>query len=227
MLGNVDVRTLQFGVLGTGLVAALSPLDRPVKDRAIEGFSSPVRHYATATNYLGEAYVAIPTTLGLWGISMLTDDLKFRDAAFTSAQALLYASTATIVLKVIVGRTRPNETDSPYRFSPFSGAHSFPSGHTTAVFASLVPWLAYYPGPLTWSLVVVAAGGTAFARIEHNKHWLTDVVAGGAIGTIAALLLSRRHQHSRGIEKGRLSELRILPVASATRQGLVLHLSLR
>ena len=226
MLGNIDGHTIKLGLLGTAVVAALSPLDRPVHDRAIRGFSKPVRYYAEAGNFIGEVHVAVPSALGIWGISMLTDNTRFKDAAFTSAQSLLYASTATMALKLILGRSRPADVDSPFKFAPFSGAYAFPSGHTTAAFALLVPWLAYYPGPFTWSLVAVAAGGTAFGRIEHNRHWLTDVVAGGIIGTSAALLLSRRHINARNGTSQTSAKLLFYPISTAYQQGIQVEIHL-
>ena len=230
MLSHIDGPTLKYGVLGVGLVSAVSLLDSPIKYRSSLGFSRPVSTYAETANLLGEYYVAIPTALGVFSVSMLTKDQKFRDAAFTSAQSLLYATVATGVLKMLAGRKRPITSDSPYQFTPFSGNHSIPSGHATAAFAMLVPWAVYYPGPLTYSLVAFGAAGTAFARIALNKHWLSDVAAGSAIGTITALLLARRHQARRTpvlAASGRATpKLLISPHVAASQRGFSLQYSL-
>jgi hypothetical protein len=40
------------------------------------------------------------------------------------------------------------------------------------------------------------ASGTAYARLHGNAHWLSDVVAGAAIGVYTgAFTLNRRYSH--------------------------------
>ena len=65
-------------------------------------------------------------------------------------------------------------------------------GIATTAFAALSPWFLYYPGPVTAGLLVLA-GATAFSRMATNEHWLSDVMAGSAIGFTTAYALSRRH----------------------------------
>jgi undecaprenyl-diphosphatase len=134
-------------------------------------------------------------------------------------QSLAYASGVTLIIKVVLGRHRPRDTDSPYRFNPFSSNHSFPSGHTTAMFSMLVPWAVYYPHPITWGLVAVGGSGTALARILLNKHWFTDVLGGGAIGVVTGMLLARRHLRlSSSADKAH--RIRVMPWVSTEQVGL-------
>ncbi len=220
MLIGVNGQTIRYGILGFGLVSAISVLDDPLQFTSEQGYSSFTEGFAEVANWTGEPSFAIPASVGLFGVSLLTKNQKFQDAAFTSAQTLFYATSATGLLKFLIGRTRPNESDSPYKFKPFSGEYSFPSGHATAAFSILIPWAVYYPGPITYSLVAVAGSGTAFARIKKNKHWFSDVVAGSAIGTISALILSHRHQIARGdAGGGGLSGIHILPAIDWGQRG--------
>jgi membrane-associated phospholipid phosphatase len=108
-------------------------------------------------------------------------------------QSLLYAGLVTIGLKTAFGRARPESGLHSQYFDPFSGSTSFPSGHTTAAFAIVTPWVLYYPGPISYSLFALSTG-TAVARIARDKHWPTDVVAGAAIGFFTARFLSNKHQ---------------------------------
>jgi membrane-associated phospholipid phosphatase len=40
------------------------------------------------------------------------------------------------------------------------------------------------------------AGATAYARLDHNAHWLSDTVAGAALGIATAqFTIQRRDQH--------------------------------
>lgn len=224
LLGGIDGKTLLYGAGGIGIVSLLSTLDEPIRNRAANS-GQFIQSYADVTNLLGEPYVVIPGALGIFGISLLTENTRFQDAAFTSLEALAYASAVTIGLKMLIGRHRPNRTSSAYTFSPLSGNDSFPSGHATAAFAVLVPWALYYPNVLTWSLVGITAGSTAFARIEKNKHWFSDVLAGSVIGFTGAYLLSRKHQHKRAAQLDNTSSLRFTPLLFPNHQGMLLEYS--
>ncbi|GGF81969.1 phosphatidylglycerophosphatase B [Paenibacillus albidus] len=62
--------------------------------------------------------------------------------------------------------------------------HSFPSGHTTAIFASTVPYMVAFPS-LTVVLLPLACI-VGFSRIYLGLHYPSDVLAGAAIGTSVA-----------------------------------------
>lgn len=174
--------------------------------------------YLDLTNELGGTRVAVPL-VGLFSASLLTKSTRFQDAAFTSLQAWVYAGLLTTGLKYLFGRYRP-ETGSPARrFDPFSGNTSFPSGHTTAAFAIVTPWVLYYPHPVTYGLFALSAG-TAIARIARNKHWPTDVLAGAAVGYFTARWLVRRHQGHTA------AHLSVTPVVAADAVGLHLRVVL-
>ncbi len=68
---------------------------------------------------------------------------------------------------------------------------SFPSGHTTAVCAWLVPWLFVHPET---SLLIVAPAmiiglSVAWSRMYLGLHYPSDVAAGAALGSVTALLV--------------------------------------
>ena len=62
---------------------------------------------------------------------------------------------------------------------------SFPSGHTITAFAVAVSLAHFYPG-LAFGLLFCALS-VASSRILLGMHFLSDVVAGAAIGTVLAL----------------------------------------
>lgn len=51
------------------------------------------------------------------------------------AGSLALAGSLAGLLKVTVGRTRPTFTTDPYKFSPFTKAASWPSGHAVTAFS--------------------------------------------------------------------------------------------
>lgn len=219
LITNVDGKTVGYGLGSMGAVALFTLLDEAVQSSVENGIKKGWRDYAQVANLLGDPYVVVPTSLGVFGISLLTEDRRFQDAAFTSAQSLLYASSATLLLKWITGRHRPNNSDSPYTFDPFSSNDAFPSGHTTAAFALLTPWVLYYPHWVTWSLAGIAASSTAFARIALNKHWLSDTFAAAIIGTSMGWVLSRRHQNLSS-QASTTQAFRISPIITPNTSGI-------
>lgn len=180
-----------YALGGAAVLAPTSLLDAGVLEEIQEGYGGAWGTFLDATNELGGPRMAVPVT-GLFAASLLTHDDRFQEAAFTSFEAWLYAGGVSGGLKFLFGRFRPESGADAHRFSPFSGHASFPSGHTTAVFAIMTPWLVYYPHPATYGLLVLATG-TATARIARNKHWPTDVLAGAALGVFMGRTLARRH----------------------------------
>ncbi|MCP4224168.1 MAG: phosphatase PAP2 family protein [Actinomycetia bacterium] len=94
------------------------------------------------------------------------------------------------VVKQLVERDRPFESVGPHinvRGPAFEGL-SFPSGHTTTIFAIAVLLSALLPPrwrviPVVWAAIV------AIARLYFGEHNFLDVVTGAATGTLFAVLL--------------------------------------
>ncbi len=70
---------------------------------------------------------------------------------------------------------RPDSTDN----------YSFASGHTAEAFVSAEFLHQEYKKRVHWTVIAggyACAVGVAYLRMYHNKHWLSDVVAGAGIG---------------------------------------------
>ena len=82
--------------------------------------------------------------------------------------------------------------DGVFGFFPFHGGAgwaSFPSGHMTAVTAfTVVIALCWRPG---WVLVAVASGLVAIGLLGLDYHFVSDMIAGSALGSGVALGLVR------------------------------------
>jgi membrane-associated phospholipid phosphatase len=103
------------------------------------------------------------------------------------------AGLADDVLKVVFGRARPFlwlEGDmSGFRFFRYSAKFaSFPSGHTTTSVAAAFAFSILFPR-YKWAFITFAFM-IAFSRIVLEAHYVSDILAGAALGaTVAALVV--------------------------------------
>lgn len=219
LLQEINPKTTWYVAGSIAVLGATSQADPPLLEEVQEGYRGSISVYLDVTNELGSPPMT-GITLGIFALTLVANDAHLQDAAFTSLQSLLYAGTITSALKGVFGRFRPAAGHGAYRFHPFSGNTSFPSGHTTAAFSIITPWVLYYPNRSTYGLFALCTG-TAIARIALNKHWPTDVLAGGAIGFLTARYLTRRHQGAT-----EESRVRIAPLIDTTSTGLSLRVRL-
>ena len=119
-------------------------------------------------------------------ITAVVEYARTRRAAIFGFMTVVVAgeSIVTWATKTIVARPRPNI----HRLTGFSGA-SFPSGHAAAAaatFAAVAFLLGRRRSPRTKALLAAAAAaiavGVATTRVLLGVHWLTDVLAGLAVG---------------------------------------------
>lgn len=204
------------------LLAGGSQIDSPVLRGVQTQYSGEMKDFLSVTNEFGSSKM-LPATAGVFAVSLLTDDARFQDAAFTSLQSLVYSTTAVFAVKYAVGRLRPESGAGDAAFDAFSGNTSFPSGHTATAFAVVTPWVMYYPNPVTYGLFALSAG-TAVARIAKDRHWPTDVLAGAAIGYFTAHYLSERHQKAAQSYDG--PTVRLTPLVAPNAVGMNLRVSL-
>lgn len=177
---------------------------------------SDVLHF---TNRWGEWKMAGLASAGVFATSMFTKNQKFQDAAFTSIQSLLMANLTVNTVKFLAGRERPYHQEGPYDFDFAElGSTSFPSGHTATAFAVLTPWVMYYPGPVTYSLMAIPVG-TAIARVARGRHWLSDVTAGAAIGFSIGHYLAEKHLNLQS------DRIQVLPSADSDSFSLAVNVS--
>ena len=105
----------------------------------------------------------------------------------------------TYAVGFVAGRERPDQTSDPKKWR--ASGSSFPSFHAAAAFAIGTVlaesgndddrWLRRFLG------YGAVAGFTAFERLKHNAHWLSDDVAGAEIGRATAHFVLERAQERR------------------------------
>ena len=121
------------------------------------------------------------TMLGVSLLLMAYGDDEHRETGRLLTSTFI--STGVIVwgMKEIIGRKRP--------LDDVVGNPAFPSGHTAYAFAGATLLGNRYPKlriPL-----YIGAGLVGITRIYLGRHYLSDVIAGAAVGTITGALVSR------------------------------------
>lgn len=118
-----------------------------------------------------------PVTIGaaagaLFFVSYKTPNQRFRAMSFDLAQGFLVDLGTTAALKAAIRRERPDGSNNL----------SLPSGHASATATAATIVSHYYPKATIPAYLVAAF--TGFSRIEKNRHWLSDTVAGAVQGII-------------------------------------------
>ena len=122
--------------------------------------------------------------------------------------AFLLSALVAQILKNLFSMPRPKQFFAPGKYHYFIdgvtgiGFASFPSGHTTSIFA-LVTLLAIFTKNRKAKIGFLLSGvAVGYSRIYLGQHFLGDVLMGSCIGTLTAVLV-----HWLFVEK-----LRTLPI---------------
>ena len=110
----------------------------------------------------------------------------FRRGILVLSALLADVLLCNVLLKPLVNRTRPYEVLDYTLIVPPMHDASFPSGHTAASFAAATAVYAIRP---SWGRAAYAfAVLMGFSRLYLGVHFPLDVLAGAAVGTLAAKL---------------------------------------
>jgi len=149
---------------------------------------------------LGNEYaIGIVGTFYIYG--EFFKDPRAKTTALDSISATAIASgIVTNSFKYVIGRGRPTDGHGAYNFRPFSGQDSFSSGHTTEAFALASVITEHYNAPWVQVASYGLASAVGYARLNNNRHWPSDVLAGATIGTFVGKTIvhfNERHRQVR------------------------------
>lgn len=195
------------GLLTIGVTAALVAAARPDDHRVKSAVLSPDHpigpSLADAGTWLGNAAVLFPVMGAVYGAGWATDSGAAQETGAMGLEALALGGVEADVMKYAAQRERPDGADK----------YSFPSGHATESFAvasvlgSQYGWEAGVPAYL-------AAGFVGYSRLQNDKHWLSDVVAGAGLGILSGRAVYRAHRRA-----GRVA---LTPWLAPGRTGVIL-----
>ena len=190
ILSGTNILLASLVVAPLLFVEPLEGMDESLSPETTESLSI-VRGVGRA---FGDPFVGLGLTAGTALVGALTQHEDIKQIGIVSLKALLAADIATGILKVTVGRARPDYSSHPDDFRPFSfnrDQYSFPSGHTAHAFSIATVLTRRFGQTHAWVPYAVysVATATAVSRVLDRQHWVTDVVAGAAIGTLAGRLV--------------------------------------
>jgi membrane-associated phospholipid phosphatase len=139
----------------------------------------------------GEPEVTFGIGGGILAAGVIAGRPALRRSGGRVLLSLVAAGVTTAALKKVTGRLRPAESTDPFLFKPFSSHDAFPSGHTTMAFALATSLSAEIRNRWASAALYTFATGTAWSRMNDERHWLSDVLAGAAVGFAAARIIER------------------------------------
>jgi membrane-associated phospholipid phosphatase len=165
----------ETALLGAGAIAVSGLLDARVAREVDRHLDSQAIH---GLNTTGKWLPVV--ALGGAGLAALSETDK--RASNTGIAALEAGATGLLVneaLKYAVGRARPVDGLGTTDFEPFKRKDaSFPSNHTTVMWATVTPFAKEYDAPWLYGVAALVNAG----RIASREHWLSDTVASSLLG---------------------------------------------
>jgi membrane-associated phospholipid phosphatase len=184
-----------------GGVALLSVVDEPIQDWIQDHRSDGTDDAAGIFRREGEPIWWGGITIAVTAVGLIIGDddvTRTGERAITSVAASAVVSTS---IKYLLSRSRPAEGVGAFEFHPFRSLKdsagvelrfSMPSGHTTAAFAVATTLADDIRSPVADVLLYTLATGTAWSRMNDDRHWLTDTAFGAILGITTAKVVNGR-----------------------------------
>ncbi len=192
---------LFVGGMSTGLAAIYD-------DDVADWIADPDHDFGKSFENGAQPAVIGAVVAGVFVGGRFAEGPRFRAMSHDLLDAFIVNWGYTTALKAAVRRGRPNGEDDK----------SFPSGHTSNAFALAAVaerhygWKAGVPAYAVASLVAVS-------RLQRNKHNLSDVAAGAAVGYIVGRTVVRVNGGRPGPGSG--ASISVTPVVGRRTRGLV------
>ena len=175
---RMDRQNAKWWILSTAAIGGLIAADHPIAD-SFENSKGQVR-WGGRISDIGSSYTLIPIVAASYGYGAWRDNAKARETGVLGTETLLDGLIVAGVLKEVARRDRPDDKN-PGDF--WGGGTSFPSGHAIQVWstASLLSH-EYKHKPVVPIIAYSLASIVSASRIAAQKHFASDVVAGGVMG---------------------------------------------
>ena len=158
---------------GGALALAAHPADQAVNTSMVNNYAAWNTFFA-AGKYIGDTPEQVAGSIATYAWGRIFHQPKVSHFGMDLIQAQILMEVLVEPLKLATGRERPDGSDHL----------SFPSGHSAVTFAAAT----VIERHLGWRKAILGyaiASYVATSRLHDDKHWLSDVVFGAAVGTVA------------------------------------------
>ena len=167
------MQNVYIATIGGGLALAAHPADQAFNAKLLSHYDA-VNAFFAPGKYLGNTPEQVAFSLATYAVGRLRDQPKVAHLGMDLLQAQILSEILVEPIKFAVRRERPDG----------SNHLSFPSGHASVTFATAT----VIERHLGWRKSILGyaiASYVAMSRIHDNQHYLSDVIFGAAVGTIA------------------------------------------
>lgn len=175
---------LYTALIGGGLAAAVHPADATFNVH-LRSHYTLVNTIYTPAHLFGDTPEQMAMSLGTYAYGRIFGEPKVSHLGMDLLRAQIITEAMVEPLKIATHRQRPDLSDR----------QSFPSGHAAITFAAAT----VIERHLGWKRSVIGyaiASYVASSRLHDNRHYVSDVVFGAAVGTIAGRTVT---QHGRDV----------------------------
>jgi hypothetical protein len=183
LLGDVEhlpsIENMYLAIAGGGMAVAAHSLDSTFNVHLRSHYDLVNDAYAPA-KYLGDTPEQIGLSLATYAYGRLFDEPKVSHLGMDLIRAQIVTEGLVQALKWSTRRCRPDG----------SNCLGFPSGHSAQTFAAATV-LERHLGWRRAALAYAVAAYVATSRLHDNRHYLSDVVFGAAVGTISGRTITQ------------------------------------
>ena len=164
---------LYVALAGGALALGMHPIDQGVNDRLINHYDTVNVIFAPG-KYYGDTPEQLALSVGMWVVGRVADKPRLAHLGLDLVRAQLITEMLVEPIKFATQRARPDG----------SNHLSFPSGHAAITFAAASVVERHFGWKGSLAAYAVAAY-VSTSRLHDNRHYLSDIVFGAAVGTIA------------------------------------------
>ena len=182
-------------ILGIGGAAALlvHPWDDDINEELQD--SSGLKNFFKPGKYLGYGWVQMGAAVGLYVIGRYAVEPdpgtehtnKYSHLGFDLLRAQIVTQAFTYAIKYAAQRDRPT-----------GECCAFPSGHASVTFATASVLERHLGYRASWPMFAIA-GYVSVSRLTDNRHFLSDVLFGSALGMAAGWTVVGRHGRDKWV----------------------------
>jgi hypothetical protein len=168
-----EMQNVYLAAIGGGLALAAHPADASLNAH-LQSQSDAGNDWWAPGKYLGDTPEQIAMAVGTYAFGRWRNKPKVAHLGMDLVQAQVLTEMLVEPLKFSTQRLRPDGSNSL----------SFPSGHAAITFAAAT----VIERHLGWRKAILGYGIASYvaaSRLHDNRHWLSDVVFGAAVGSVA------------------------------------------